>query len=121
MTTMDREQIRQGLLRKRRQLLGRVRLGRELTEEELDSREIAWEDSAAEQTDAWMQSNLGDADHRALREILVALRRLEDGRYGTCVECNAEIEIARLRALPATSLCGDCAFAAEGALPAHTD
>jgi DnaK suppressor protein len=121
MTTMDREQIRQGLLRKRRQLLGRVRLGREMTEEELDSRETAWEDAAAEQTDAWMLANLGEADLRTLREILVALRRLEGGHYGECAECGVEIEVARLRAVPATSLCGDCAFAAEGALPAHTD
>jgi DnaK suppressor protein len=43
-----------------------------------------------------------------LRRIDDALRRLEDGSYGHCIECEGEIAAARLRALPFAELCRDC-------------
>lgn len=47
--------------------------------------------------------------HSELRQIERALRRLEDGLYGECVECGDPISQQRLAALPYTSLCIDCA------------
>jgi RNA polymerase-binding transcription factor DksA len=38
-----------------------------------------------------------------------ALKRIDDGRYGTCAECGEPINELRLKALPAVSLCLDCA------------
>ena len=43
-----------------------------------------------------------------LRRIDDALRRLEDGSYGHCIECLGEIAAPRLRALPFAELCRDC-------------
>lgn len=43
------------------------------------------------------------------REVDLALARLAEGSYGTCVECGEDIAPERLQALPATSLCFDCA------------
>jgi DnaK suppressor protein len=40
-----------------------------------------------------------------LQKIDDALRRLEEGTYGTCAECGREISEARLRALPFALLC----------------
>ena len=37
-----------------------------------------------------------------------ALRRLEHGTYGVCEVCGDEINLARLRARPVTTLCIDC-------------
>lgn len=37
-----------------------------------------------------------------------ALRRLEEGTYGACSECSAEIPEARLKALPFATRCRDC-------------
>jgi RNA polymerase-binding transcription factor DksA len=42
-----------------------------------------------------------------------AVRRLEDGTYGTCEVCGREIDEERLRALPATRLCLEHQAAAE--------
>jgi DnaK suppressor protein len=43
-----------------------------------------------------------------LKKIDQALLRLEEGTYGRCQECDAEIPPARLRALPFAALCRDC-------------
>ena len=43
-----------------------------------------------------------------LNKVEAALRRLEEGNYGDCSECGAEIAEARLRALPFAVRCRDC-------------
>jgi DnaK suppressor protein len=43
-----------------------------------------------------------------LNRIDAALRRLDEGTYGHCVECGDEIGEARLRALPFAARCRDC-------------
>jgi RNA polymerase-binding transcription factor len=43
-----------------------------------------------------------------LKQIDEALRRLESGSYGHCIDCQREIREARLRALPFARLCRDC-------------
>ena len=42
-------------------------------------------------------------------EQRLLLRRVVAGQYFICASCGAEIEAARLAALPATSLCATCA------------
>lgn len=44
-----------------------------------------------------------------IRKINSALVRLEDGDYGSCVDCSAEIPMARLAARPYSSRCIGCA------------
>jgi len=44
-----------------------------------------------------------------LRDVEAALAKLDDGTYGQCASCGAEIAPARLEAQPAASLCIDCA------------
>lgn len=48
-----------------------------------------------------------------LRQIEEALARFEAGTYGTCESCGREIDIARLEAIPYTTLCLHCAEARE--------
>lgn len=45
---------------------------------------------------------------RMLADVENALQRMEDGTYGRCERCSAEIDFARLKALPATTLCMSC-------------
>lgn len=46
-----------------------------------------------------------------------ALARIQDGTYGTCVRCGAEIAQARLDARPEAALCIDCALKIEDSKP----
>lgn len=48
-----------------------------------------------------------------LRQIGRALQRIDSGEYASCTSCGEDIPPARLRALPTTSLCVDCATEAE--------
>lgn len=43
-----------------------------------------------------------------LDKIEKALRKIEDGTFGTCEECGEEIQLKRLEARPETNLCIRC-------------
>lgn len=63
-------------------------------------------------TIAWERQQIAAllAEARAtLADIDAALQRLDDGRYGTCTACGRQIGSERLDALPAASVCVDCA------------
>ena len=52
--------------------------------------------------------NLVSAEHDVLYDIDDALRRIDDGTYGSCEECGCQVEKARLEALPFARLCIRC-------------
>lgn len=47
-------------------------------------------------------------DITELREVEVALKRLDSGDYGICVQCGGEIEYERLKAYPTAVRCLAC-------------
>lgn len=46
---------------------------------------------------------------RELEQIEHALARLETGEFAICETCGEDIDAARLRIVPSTTLCGECA------------
>ncbi|WP_174803224.1 TraR/DksA family transcriptional regulator [Martelella limonii] len=46
-----------------------------------------------------------------MKAITAALKRIEDGTYGICVSCGAQISKERLEAVPQTPFCKACATA----------
>jgi RNA polymerase-binding transcription factor DksA len=57
--------------------------------------------------------NLVSSEQDALFEIDEAIRRLEEGTYGLCVECSGRVEDGRLKALPFVKTCIKCQSALE--------
>lgn len=53
-----------------------------------------------------------------LREVVSALSRMDAGDYGVCIECDENIKMRRLLAVPWASTCITCQEAAE---KAHAD
>jgi DnaK suppressor protein len=51
---------------------------------------------------------LGNGDRRLLREVVMALQKIEDGSFGTCERCSEPISDKRLDALPFARYCIDC-------------
>ena len=49
-----------------------------------------------------------ESDFSRLQSVKLALARIEDGTYGTCLLCEEEISPKRLRALPWASYCIRC-------------
>lgn len=66
----------------------------------------------AESSEVDIQDEIGFAliqlKAETLKKIDTALRRIEEGEYGDCLECGGEIAQARLRALPFALRCRDC-------------
>jgi RNA polymerase-binding transcription factor DksA len=48
------------------------------------------------------------SDIREIRQIQATLKRIADGRYGTCVKCGGSIDPRRLEALPTAATCISC-------------
>jgi DnaK suppressor protein len=54
-----------------------------------------------------------DRDSHLLRQVKAALRRIHDGSFGSCIECECTIGPKRLAALPWAPLCIECQDAAD--------
>lgn len=67
------------------------------------------EDQATERENDEVLEGLGDAGLMEIRMIHAALKRIEDGVYGECVVCGADISPERLELLPHAPRCRNCA------------
>jgi DnaK suppressor protein len=54
-----------------------------------------------------------DRDSRMLLQVRAALRRIHDGSFGTCIECESAINPKRLSAVPSAPRCIECQDAAD--------
>ena len=64
-------------------------------------------DTATATYDRELDEGLEDGAQQALREIDHALRKIDDGTYGTCEVCGRQIAPERLEAIPWARLCID--------------
>lgn len=112
LTKTQLERLRKKLLDRQRVLIGEVREKRE--------------QAAAEGNEGGVNAPVGDTgdesvmrmaadldiqeagrDMEELNDIDAALRRMDDGTYGTCDECGQEIGFARLEVQPTALRCID--------------
>ena len=70
-------------------------------------------ETATATLDREIDYTLEENSTQVLGEIDAALRRIDDGTYGTCTRCGTPILPARLEAYPWASLCIDCKREAE--------
>jgi DnaK suppressor protein len=57
-----------------------------------------------------------DRQSKELRNVRAALRRIRDGRFGVCEQCDEDIAPKRLAAIPWASLCIVCQEAEDRSL-----
>lgn len=105
-------EFRQSLEKRRQQLLEEIR------DELARSGEQHYVDFAGRVTDlgdesvADMLADLGAAmvDRQVVevRAVDAALKRLDAGDYGSCIDCDADIPLERLRAYPTAARCISC-------------
>ena len=65
-------------------------------------------DQASSERDRELGLLLGDRDREKLHNIDEAIMRIDEGEYGTCEECDEEIPLGRLKAMPFTRHCVKC-------------
>lgn len=109
MNTRQLQALTEALRRQRAVLVGEVAD----TEADLqfiaEDREPELEEHAQEEPSAWLLAQLDERSKHEIEEIDAALRRIAESTYGTCEGCGNSIALARLRAVPATRFCVDCA------------
>jgi len=54
-----------------------------------------------------------DREYNLLRDVKAALLRIDDGSFGTCIQCEWAISPKRLAAVPWAPLCIECQEAAD--------
>ena len=67
-----------------------------------------WDENAIESEDDEVLEGVGKIALAEIKQIELALSRIESGTYGTCTECGRPIHKERLEALPSTTKCKDC-------------
>jgi DnaK suppressor protein len=53
-------------------------------------------------------SQLAELEAKELRQVERAITKIKTGTYGMCEGCQAKIPVARLNALPYSTLCVNC-------------
>lgn len=103
---MTPEQAKTHLSKRRKELLAEL----DHIEHDLDQpMPKDWEDRASERQGDEVLESLGQHDQDEIRQIDAALTRIENGEYGACMKCGADISAERLDILPATPFCKTCA------------
>jgi DnaK suppressor protein len=62
-------------------------------------------DRATQESEFSLELRTRDRERKLIRKIEEAIKRIEDGSYGYCVETGEEIGIKRLEARPVATLC----------------
>ena len=65
-------------------------------------------DMAADTYERELSMNIVSTEQELLYQIDDALKRLDDGSFGLCQQCNQPITMSRLKAVPYASLCISC-------------
>ena len=102
------EKLRRVLTQGREALYERVRASRRSSNLETLTTPGDAMDLAKSLVDAEINASIVERAEQQLAQINSALARLDDGRYGICLECGEEIPIERLRAIPSTIYCVGC-------------
>jgi DnaK suppressor protein len=108
LTNDQLQQLRQKLLNRQRVLVAEVRAKREQAAEGNEDA-IAPVGDAGDESVLRMATDLdlqeAGRDVQELNDIDAALRRMDDGSYGTCDECGQDIGYPRLNAQPTARRC----------------
>jgi DnaK suppressor protein len=106
----DLERVKQDLLRRRRTILETVHRARlELEALRAAERDPEMEEGAQSEHEQYTLSRLSDAQRGEVVEIEAALARIGRGEFGTCIDCEQDIDPRRLAVLPTAVLCTECA------------
>jgi DnaK suppressor protein len=65
-------------------------------------------DLAASEVNQNLVFKLRDRERQLLSKIDEAMYRIEEGTFGTCMDCEEPIEVRRLEARPVSTLCIAC-------------
>lgn len=118
MSSIQTDRFREALLAERQRVLDAIEY---LHDDTPGSREESQEmpldnhlaENASDTLDREIDYTLGENSEHVLAEIDTALRRIDEGTYGTCERCGKPVGEERLEAIPSATQCIDCKRLAE--------
>jgi DnaK suppressor protein len=114
MRAKEKKHFKQKLIQKRADLISLVQKTEEYGREansEAEGMDLA--DKASSSYTKELMFSKSDSDRQLLQEVVDALTRLEEGKFGECISCDKAVEPKRLEAVPWSPLCLACQEQAE--------
>ena len=116
MTKKEAEPFKQLLLKKREELSGSIKQKQKESLKQsprdasgdLSGYTFHMADMATDNFDTELSLNIVSNEQDVLYEIEEALKRVEEGTYGDCLECGKRITQQRLKAVSFTANCVSC-------------
>lgn len=115
MTKREAAKFKKLLLKKREDILREIN---HITHENLKSQKEAsgdlssysyhMADMASDSYDREFSFKIASGERKIIYEIDEALKRIDEGKYGKCLDCNKKIPVRRLSALPYAKYCIQC-------------
>ena len=109
------KQFRQALLVERAKVAGEIKsIAQETAKSprdasgDLSAYTVHMADMSADAYEREVSMNIVSSEQEVLYQIDDALKRMEEGTYGVCGQCNKPITMSRLKAVPYASLCIQC-------------
>ena len=102
------EELKQILLDRKELIIKHIQGSRDSIDSMKDSECKDEYDYAEMSSDSFKEGIIANQQASVLSEIEDALKRIEDGTYGTCEMCDELIAIGRLRAKPFAKFCTPC-------------
>ena len=93
-----------------------AQMAREETQDALMPEVSDQKDGALQQQLEGIESAQEQRDIEELAQVELALKRLDAGTYGNCLDCSEPIPLERLRVQPATQRCAVCQLGYERTL-----
>ena len=109
MTLKNMSQLKEQLIKIRKDLLGDLQKTRETSQNEEFTEFVSdITDDASRSFNRQMILNLGEHEREQLKLVEEALYKIENGGYGVCVLCEKSIPPARLKLVPFAQYCVEC-------------
>jgi RNA polymerase-binding protein DksA len=120
LTKEQAKQFRQLLITERAKLVDEIKsIARDASTSpreasgDLSAYTVHMADMAADTYERELSMNIASSEQEILYQIDDALKRIDDGSFGVCQQCNGPIAMSRLKAVPYASLCINCQRAKE--------
>ncbi len=101
-------QFRSQLEAVRDELLGVVEKSNQFVKESETGQMADISDDAARTYSRLLEGELGEQEWQKLKQVDLAIKKMEQGEYGVCAQCESSIPEARLEIIPYTEFCAQC-------------
>ena len=120
LTKEQLKQFRELLLEERAKVAGEIKsIAKDASKNprdasgDLSAYTIHMADMSADTYERELAMNIASTEQEVLYQIDEALKRLDDGTFGICLQCSKPITLSRLKAVPYGALCISCQRAKE--------